>query len=136
MWIGCEGTLVELIPTQVLRHRHISAANNTLVPGCFLHRRAEQLQDICAYMANKRPGDVRMFPSAEELEFSQQKVGDIRVLDQITECAPGRWSFRPITCDSTLGCHLYENTVLKRSHSCGSEHVKVHPPATDLSKYL
>ena len=94
------------------------------------------MQDICAYMANKRPGDLRMFPSAEELEYSQQKIGDIRALDRIAKCAPGQWSFRPVTCDSTSDCHLHANSVLKRTHSCGSEHVIVHPTAADLSTHL
>jgi hypothetical protein len=211
IWIGCERSSAESIPTQMLRHRHASAVNSALVPSCFLRGKAEQLQsvvgssflrtghehvdahqsiiiasfladsrgvnlevgtstwllqqlqnehlllrsstllllawhrydpkdrtveNICAYMRKQRPGTLRMFPSAEELEYAQQKVGDIQALDQIAKCGPGRWSFRPLTCDSTSGCQLTVNSVLKRTHSCGSEHVIVHPTAADLSKHL
>lgn len=211
VWIGCEGNPAESIPTQMLRHRHVSAANSALVPSCFSRGKAEQLQpmvgpsflrtdhehvdahqsiiiasfladrrgvnlqvgtsiwlqrqlrndrlllrsntllllawhrfdlkdrtvqDICAYMTKQRQGVLRMFPSAEELEHAQQKVGDIRALDQIAKRAPCRWSFRPITCDSMSECQLNFNSVLKRTHSCGSEHVIVHPTAADLSRHL
>lgn len=122
---------------QQFRHDRPLLGSNTLLLLAW-HRydpKDRTVQETCAHMANKRPGDVRMFSSAEELEYLQQKNGDIRVLDQIAKCAPGRWSFRPVTCDSTSGCHLYANSVLKRTHSCGSEHVIVHPTATDFCKH-
>lgn len=43
---------------------------------------------------------------------------------------------RPITCDSATQCRLSEVGVLKRSHSCGSEHVILHPKAIDVAKHL
>jgi hypothetical protein len=123
---------------QQLQNEHLLLRSNTLLLLAW-HRydpKDRTVQNICAYMRKQRPGILRMFPSAEELEYSQQKVGDIRALDQIARCAPGRWSFRPVTCDSTSGCQLVVNSVLKRTHSCGSEHVIVHPTAADLSKHL
>jgi hypothetical protein len=211
VWIGCEGSPAEPIPTQMLRHRHSSADNSALVPSCFLRGKAEQLQPvvglsflrtdheyvdvhqsiiiasfltdsrvvevefrtstwlqqqlkgnqsrlspktffllawhrhdpkdrtvqtICAYMAKQQSDILRMFPSPAELEYAQQKVGDIRALDRIAKCGPGRWSFRPVTCDSVSDCQLDGDSVLKRTHSCGSEHVIVHPTAADLAKHL
>lgn len=211
IWIGCTGTPAGPIPTQMLRHTYASAANDALIPSCFLRREAEPLQlvvgssflrtdqehvdahqsiiiasflaksrsakleaetstwlqrqlkndslildtntllllawhrydpkdrtvqDVCAYMKKQRTGVPRMFPSAVELEYAQQKIGDIRALDEIAKCAPGRWSFRPVTCDSTSDCRLHVKSVLKRTHSCGSEHVILHPTAADLSKCL
>jgi hypothetical protein len=94
------------------------------------------VQNICAYMAKHQADVLRMFPCPEELEYAQQKVGDIRALDQIAKCGPGRWSFRPVTCDSMSDCQLGGDSVLKRTHSCGSEHVIVHPTAADLSIHL
>jgi hypothetical protein len=94
------------------------------------------VQDTRAYMAKQQADVLRMFPCPEESEYEQQKVGDIRALDQIAKCGPDRWSFRPVTCDSISRCQRYANSVLKKTHSCGSEHVIVHPTAADLSIYL
>jgi hypothetical protein len=80
--------------------------------------------------------DVRIFPSTHELDHAQEKLGDIRALDQIADCAPDGWSFRPVTCDNTSECLLGVSGVLKRTHSCGSDHVILHPTASDVSKHL
>jgi hypothetical protein len=79
--------------------------------------------------------DVRIFPSTHELDHAQEKLGDIRALDQI-DYAPNGWSFRPVTCDNTSECRLGVSGVLKRTHSCGSDHVILHPTASDVSKHL
>jgi hypothetical protein len=123
---------------QQLRNDHLLLRSSTLFLLAW-HRydpKDRTVQDICAYMAKERQGDLRMFPSTEELEYAQEKVGDIRVLDEIAECAPSRWSFRPITCDNTIDCRPDVNSVLERTHSCGSKHVIVHSTAADLSQHL
>lgn len=94
------------------------------------------LQDIYARLKVYRSRDVRMFPSANELEHAQGKLGDIRALDQIADYALGGWSFRPATCDNMSECILGVGGVLKRTHSCGSDHVIIHPTASDLAKHL
>lgn len=90
------------------------------------------------YLRVKRyePGVVRIFPSKEELEHAHGKIGDIWVLDKVAQRAPSAWSFRPTTCDCTSECRLEKVGVLKRTHSCGSEHVIVHPTASDVSRLL
>jgi hypothetical protein len=69
---------------------------------------------------------LRVFPSKTELEHAHGKLDDIRALDQIAQCAPTSWSFRPITCDCTSTCRIGKADVLKRTYSCGSEHVILH----------
>jgi hypothetical protein len=67
-----------------------------------------------------------------------QKFGDIRVLDEIAASSPSQFAYRPITCfginsDSYMlsgGCPLREipKIVIKRSNSCGAEHIKIRGP--------
>lgn len=94
------------------------------------------VEDIYAHVKKYEPGVLRVFPAVEELEHAHGKIDDIRALDQVAWCAPSGWSFRPITCDCTSACRLGEAGVLKRTHSCGSEHVIVHPTASDVSRHL
>lgn len=94
------------------------------------------VQDVCARLQESSSDSLRMFPSPDELEYAQGKLGDIRVLDNIADNAPSRWTFRPVTCDNVSDCRLGVSGVLKRTHSCGSNHVIVHPTASDLAKHL
>jgi hypothetical protein len=94
------------------------------------------MRDIFKRFRGLKSRDVRIFPSTHELDHAQEKLGDIRALDQIADCAPDGWSFRPVTCDNTSECLLGVSGVLKRTHSCGSDHVILHPTASDVSKHL
>jgi hypothetical protein len=94
------------------------------------------MQDIFKRFEGSESRDIRIFPSTHELDHAQEKLGDIRALDQIADCAPSGWSFRPVTCDNMSECRLGVNGVLKRTHSCGSDHVILHPTASDVSKHL
>jgi hypothetical protein len=94
------------------------------------------MRDIFQRFGGLKSRDVRIFPSTHELDHAQGKLGDIRALDQIANCAPNGWSFRPVTCDNTSDCRLGVSAVLKRTHSCGSDHVILHPTASDVSKHL
>lgn len=79
---------------------------------------------------------LRVFPSKTELEHAHGKLDDIRALDQIAQRAPTSWSFRPITCDCTSACRIGKADVLKRTYSCGSEHVILHPTSSDITRHL
>ncbi|KAM0714499.1 hypothetical protein Q7P37_009793 [Cladosporium fusiforme] len=79
---------------------------------------------------------MRIFPSMTELNHAHGKVGDIRALDDIARNAPLGWRFRPVTCDSESDCCLGAGGVLKRTYSCGSEHVILHPTEPELARYL
>jgi len=79
---------------------------------------------------------LRVFPSKTELEHAHRKPDDIRALDQIAQCALTSWSFRPITCDCTSTCRIGKADVLKRTYSCGSEHVILHPTSSDITRHL
>lgn len=79
---------------------------------------------------------LRTFPSWDELTHALEKIGDIRALDDVADCAPKGWRFRPITCDSNSGCSIRANSVLKRTYSCGGEHVIVHPTPSELENHL
>jgi len=94
------------------------------------------MRDIFKGFGGLKSRDVRVFTSAHELDHAQEKLGDIRAMDQITDCAPKEWSFRPVTCDNTSECRLGVSGVLQRTHSCGSDHVILHPTASDVSKCL
>jgi hypothetical protein len=94
------------------------------------------MRDIFKRFGGLKSRDVRIFPSTHELDHAQEKLGDIRALDQIANCAPNRWSFRPVTCDNMSECLLGVSGVLKRTHSCGSDHVILCPTAYDVSKHL
>lgn len=212
VWVGCEDKMTEQLSTQIIQHRHTTAANSTHVPSCFLLHRAENLlrrlgstflsidrehvtahqslvvasiledmakfqveyqtadqikrqligrpsrsdsqtilmlawrrhdvdlaaviRDIYASVKRYEPCVLRVFPSEEELEHAHGKIGDILALDEVAQRAPVGWSFRPVTCDCTSACRLREAGVLKRTHSCGSEHVIVRPTASDVSRHL
>lgn len=97
---------------------------------------AINVQSIYERVKQHEPSSLRVFPSATELEHVLGKTDDIRALGEIAESAHPSWSFRPITCDSATQCRLSEVGVLKRSHSCGSEHVILHPKAIDVAKHL
>lgn len=99
-------------------------------------KNAAIVKDIYARVKEFEPCSLRVFPSAEELEHVHGKIDDIRALDQIARNSPPKWAFRPTTCDCTSVCHLSQAGVLKRTHSCGSEHVIVHPTASDLERRL
>jgi hypothetical protein len=79
---------------------------------------------------------LRVFPSKTELEHAHGKLDDIRALDQIAQCTPTNWSYRPITCDCTSTCRIGKAGVLKRTYSCGSEHVILHPTSSDITRHL
>lgn len=92
--------------------------------------------DIFTLAGTYESGIVRSFPTRIEFEHAHGKIGDIQALDQIAQRAPSDWSFRPTTCDCTSRCRLSKVGVLKRTHSCGSEHVIVRPTASDVSRHL
>ena len=124
-------------------HRQIQDDQSRLKPRTLLllawHQHDPEdctMRDIFKRFGGLKSRDVRIFPSTHELNHAQGKLGDIRALDQIANCAPNGWSFRPITCDNTSECRLGISGVLKRTHSCGSDHVILHPTASDVSKYL
>lgn len=94
------------------------------------------MEDIYALAGTHEPGAVRSFPTKSEFEHAHEKLGDIRALDQIAQHAPAGWSFRPTTCECTSKCRLGKAGVLKRTYSCGSEHVIVHPTTSDASRHL
>jgi hypothetical protein len=94
------------------------------------------MQDIFKRFESYESRDVRIFPSTHVLDHAQEKIGDIRALDQIVDCAPNGWSSRPVTCDNMSECRLGVSGVLKRTHSCGSDHVILHPTASNVSKLL
>ncbi|KAI7722753.1 hypothetical protein KC353_g225 [Hortaea werneckii] len=97
---------------------------------------AINVQSIYERTKQYEPSLLRVFPSAAELEHVLGKVDDIRALDEIAKSTHPGWSFRPITCDSATTCRLSEVGVLKRSHSCGSEHVILKPKAIDIARHL
>jgi len=73
---------------------------------------------------------LRLFPSITEINWSNSKVNDIKVLDEIAAQAAKagqlEYSCRPRTCHSYKGqlCTLPgEHTVLKASHSSETRHV-------------
>ncbi|KAL1582198.1 hypothetical protein WHR41_09193 [Cladosporium halotolerans] len=76
------------------------------------------------------------FLHQKELEHVLTKIDDIRALDEIARFAPPGWSFRPVTCNGTSVCLLKEAGVLKRTHSCGSEHIIMRPTVVDVAKHL
>jgi hypothetical protein len=124
-------------------HRQMQDNQSRLKPGTLLllawHRHDPEdctMRDIFRCFGDFKSRDVRIFPSTHELNHAQEKLGDIRALDQIADGAPDGWSFRPVTCDNTSECRLGVSGVLKRTHSCGSDHVILHPTASDVSKHL
>jgi hypothetical protein len=212
VWVGYEDRMTEPLSTQIIQHRHTTAANSAHIPSCFLLHRAESLlrtvgpaylsidregvtahqslvvasiiedstkcqvkyqttdglqrqfmsgslrsdtsmilmlawrrydayfatsvQKIYASVNKYEPRALRVFPSKGEFEHAHGKIGDIVALDEVAQRAPPDWSFRPITCDCTSTCRLGKVGVLKRTHSCGSEHVIVNPTASEVSRYL
>lgn len=94
------------------------------------------IQKIYSLVEAYEAGVLRVFPSASEYEHAHGKTGDIWALDLIAQSAPSDWSFRPTTCDCTSACRLGKAGVLKRTHSCGSEHVIVRPTSSDISRHL
>lgn len=85
----------------------------------------QHYQNMIQIEANLPIGStIRIFPSIEELNYNNTKIADIRVLDEI---AASTGAYRPITCYPYEPCKLQheEDTVHKRSHSCGGDHVKV-----------
>jgi hypothetical protein len=124
-------------------HRQIQDDQSRLKPGTLLllawHRHGLEdctMRDIFKRFGGLKSRDMRIFPSIHELDHAQEKLGDIRALDQIADCASDGWSFRPVTCDNTSECRLGVSGVLKRTHSCGSDHVILHPTASDVSRHL
>jgi len=97
---------------------------------------AASVRSIYTRVERYESSAIRVFPSEEELEHANGKIGDIWALDEIAQGAPSGWSYRPITCDCTSACRLRNAGVLKRTHSCGSEHVIVHPTAREVSRLL
>ena len=94
------------------------------------------IQEIYSLVEAYEAGILRVFPGASEYEHAHGKTGDIWALDLIAQGAPSDWSFRPTTCDCTSTCRLGKAGVLKRTHSCGSEHVIVRPTSSDISRHL
>jgi hypothetical protein len=92
--------------------------------------------DIYARVEEYDSDLLRVFPSKTELEHAHGKLDDIWALDQIARCGPSSWSFRPLTCDCTGICRLGVAGVLKRTYSCGSEHVILHPTSSDITRHL
>jgi len=124
-------------------HRQIQDDQSRLKPGTLLllawHRHDPEdctMRDIFKRFGGLKSRDVRIFLSTYELDHAQEKLGDIRALDQIADYAPDGWSFRPVTCDNMSECLLGVNGVLKRTHSCGSDHVILRPTASDVSRHL
>jgi hypothetical protein len=124
-------------------HRQIQDSQSRLKLGTFLllaWRRHDPedctIRDIFKRFGGLNSRDVGIFPSTQERDYAQEKLGDIRALDQIADCAPNGWSFRPVTCDNTSECRLVVSGVFKRTHSCGSDHVIPHLTASDVSKHL
>ena len=97
---------------------------------------AAAVQEIYSHVKRYESRVLRVFPSKEELEHAHGKIGDIWALDEVAQGATSGWSFRPTTCDCTSACRLEKVGVLKRTHSCGSEHVIVRPTASDVSRHL
>lgn len=94
------------------------------------------VRNICTHLNGLALRDSRNFPSLDGSTHAHEKIGDIRALDEIAECAPKGWRFRPVTCDSKSECSISGGSVLKRTYSCGSEHVIVHPTPLELAKHL
>ena len=94
------------------------------------------LQDIYARVELYGPEIARVFPCRSEYQHAHGKIGDIWALHLVAQHAPLDWLFRPITCDCTSTCRLGKAGVLKRTHSCGSEHVILHPTPSDYSRNL
>jgi len=121
-----------------LKHNPSSLSSNTFLMLAW--RRYDPnnrtVQNICKLLEGRASEALRTFPSANELDHAHGKVGDIRALDEIARDAPLGWRFRPVTCDSDSDCRLDVGGVLKRTYSCGSEHVILHPTAPELARYL
>ena len=70
--------------------------------------------------------NVRVYPKRSEWSWCQQKVGDVRTLDDIARVSN---TWRPKTCFGVGECLLTQpqggQMVLKRSHSCAGREVKV-----------
>ena len=97
--------------------------------GCGVSR--NELNDIFEatdnYAVNKF-GSLRTFPRRKEVLWDESKTSDIKVLDAVAEAAEDpRCKYRPITCAGYSLCPLRDHlqTVVKRSWSCGSQHVRI-----------
>ncbi|KAM4062529.1 hypothetical protein HRG_011249 [Hirsutella rhossiliensis] len=81
-------------------------------------------------------GNMRVYPSKTELSWCRNKVGDVRVMDDI---AAKLQTWRPRTCFGRGHCALRDVEsglmVLKRSYSCAGVHVHV-VPVTQRGKLL
>lgn len=108
----------------------IPASTVIEVPGLSLQSFYETLWPVQGRATN---GTVSIFPSETERRWGRGKLGDIGALDAIAQEQAGLGNFnrayRPLTCFGVGVCKLAERgddtpTVLKRSHSAASEHVK------------
>ena len=85
----------------------------------------EDLYRATDYLEAVKAG-VAVYPKKSEWSWCQQKVGDIRTLDDVAQ-ESNAW--RPTTCFGMGDCLLthQQNSqmVLKRSHSCAGRDVKV-----------
>ena len=88
-------------------------------------RSMEDLYRATDYLEAVR-ADVAVYPKKSEWSWCQQKVGDIRTLDDVAQ-ESNAW--RPTTCFGMGDCLLTHpqnsQMVLKRSHSCAGRDVKV-----------
>ncbi|KJZ68370.1 hypothetical protein HIM_12237 [Hirsutella minnesotensis 3608] len=70
--------------------------------------------------------NLKVYPKKSEWSWCQQKVGDIRILDDVAQQSN---AWRPKTCFGMGECVLTQQQsgqmVLKRSHSCAGKQVQV-----------
>jgi hypothetical protein len=78
-------------------YRQIQDDQSRLKPGTLLllawHRYDPEdytMREIFKRFGGLKSRDVRIFPSTHELDHAQEKLGDIRALDQIADCALSR----------------------------------------------
>jgi hypothetical protein len=94
---------------------------------CSWHKLSESAFYHHIRLVSALNGNITLLPSETETKWAELKIGDIRALDDIAN-APGRYSYRPKTCFGERECILSDSrqeTVSKRSHSCGAGDVHV-----------
>ncbi|KAL9074092.1 MAG: hypothetical protein Q9161_002502 [Pseudevernia consocians] len=129
-------------PRKAQQHALFSNPTNPCV--IFLHWTIEpgpSTADISAIYAtittlqSSRPEQLfRAFPSQSEITCETSKLPDIRTLDAIASTSPPKYAYRPLTCfthgerkHNPANCPLHKHSqiIMKRTHSCGGEHVEL-----------
>lgn len=79
--------------------------------------------------------ESRMFPSMQEVEWAEGKIGDVQALDDIAGTMGTPDNYRPRTCMGT-DCLIDGASVMKRSRSSCGAHVRVTPQNSEMKKKL